>query len=92
MKSGDQWVFSFSIPVTSDNGRRTPQLFEQRVRWSPEIKTYLFEHLSDSDYKRMKTDFIVTRYSNRGWITLSMKKRSETETMVIDQFTWDRQR
>ena len=70
LKKGDHWVFAFSLPIKLEDGSQTLYQFEQRVSWSPELKNYLFEHLSESDYERLGVDFIVTRF-NRYWICLS---------------------
>ena len=89
-KAGDHWVFSFTLSITPENGPKTTHQFEQRVSWSPELKAYLFEHLSDSDYELMRTDYVVTRI-NRFWITMLMKDQSETGINVVRQYTWEQQ-
>ena len=89
-KAGDHWVFSFILPITLENGSKTIHQFEQGVRWSPEMKDYLFDHLSDSDYEKLGIDFIVT-WNDRWWIYMLMKDRDETGAKVIVKYTWEKQ-
>lgn len=90
LKTGDHWVFSFSLPIKLEDGSQTLYQFEQRVSWSPEMKNYLFEHLSESDYERLGVDFVVTQF-NRYWIYMMKKKRSETGISVVEKITWEKQ-
>ena len=83
-------MFSFILPITLENGSKTIHQFEQGVRWSPEMKDYLFDHLSDSDYEKLGIDFIVT-WNDRWWIYMLMKDRDETGAKVIVKYTWEKQ-
>ena len=90
LKAGDHWVFSFTLPITLENGSQTLHQFEQEVRWSPEMKDYLFDHLSDYDYEKLGIDFIVT-WNDRWWIYMLLKDRSDTGPKVIRKYTWEKQ-
>ena len=89
MKTGDRWFFSFTIPIKTDNGTESLHKFEQGVLWSPEIKDYLFDHLSPADYELLKVDYVVTRYDYyKGKIIMEKKYRSDDGSTVIGSHAW----
>ena len=89
MKSGDQWVFSFSI--TLKQGYDSPVLhqFEQRITWSPEVNAYLFDNLSKADCELMKADLVVTEYK-KGMIRMVRKVLNDSGLMLIEERLWKR--
>lgn len=87
LKSGDQWVFSFSLPV--EPGSPTFHQFEQGITWSPEVNAYLFDNLSKADCERMGADLVVTEYK-KGLIRMVRKVRNDSGFMLLEERIWKR--
>ena len=89
MKAGDHWVFSFFLPVTLSDGSQVRHQFEQRVIWSPELKSYLFSHLSESDYELLKVDNVLTRYNPRlRRIVITRMSHDSSGIVALNSYSW----
>lgn len=94
LKAGDQWVFSFTLPISPKTGDLYYHQFEQSVTWSPELNDYLFGNLSESDCELFRANYVITHHtSNRVYknrITMYRFYQDEDNTQMIGSLIWDK--
>ena len=93
MKSGEDWVFTYVLTISPDNGPKYLHQFEQRVVWSPELNDYLFDHLSESDYELLKVDHVVMQYQTHlKRIIMTRMNQGNDGPWNVGSYTWSKLR